>query len=178
MAIDIGPGASNRASSVVDSFTRIDLGNPSNSTGYLDTVQVYSSIFMNGIIVGTFYGSGTSWTCRDHAHVANIASDGLRTYTGLNIAVELGDCLGIYFSSGSMDSASSGGAGYLSVAGDQSASGVQTYTLTDSDGILSIAGSGVETVPAGVKTMNSLAIASVKTMNSLAIASVKTLKGI
>jgi hypothetical protein len=181
MAIDIGAGASNLGSyEGTSSATAIDTTNPANARGYLNYVETY---FYNtgstGVYIGTFYGSGTSWTNRDSAYLGS-CSMALDTFTGLNIDVESGDCLGIYggAAGSNLTRGTSGGSGYYRRSGNQMGTGTQTYTLIDSNGRLAIGGTGVETGPTGLKTINGLAIGSIKTLNGLAIASVKTLKGL
>jgi len=145
--IDIGAGAINRASAqITDAFTYIDLNNPANADGILDVFKVWFNVNATGVKVGTFFGSGSSYTSRGVATLGSVISGSEQIFTGLTIPVVAGDFLGIYWATGDLELDTTGGAGFYFKAGDQFGAGAQTYTLSAS-AILSLFGSGMDFIP-------------------------------
>jgi hypothetical protein len=94
--IDIGSAAIDRDSVQGEATTSfIDKHNPANNTGVLDTFEVFATIasFTN-FKAGTFYGSGTSYTYRDHEVIGAVTKGSKQTFTGKNCSVSSGDYLG------------------------------------------------------------------------------------
>ena len=140
--IDIGPGAIDRATDSNINDTHIDLANPANATGTIDTFEVWAAVTMTGTNkVGTFYGSGTSYTNRDGETIGTVTAGAKRTFSGLSIDVTTGDFAGIYHSIGQIERDASGGAGFYYKNGDQFGTGTQTYALVTTQ-VLSIYGTG------------------------------------
>ena len=137
MAIDVGAAAIDRATTTPADNTFIAQENPANETGTLDTVEVYG-VSSGTITVGTFFGSGTSWTSRDSATFS--ISAGFNQETGLSIDVVEGDLIGFWISGGIIDRDFSGD-GYFFLSGDQFGAGQQTYTDT-ADRTLSVHATG------------------------------------
>jgi len=129
--IDIGSEAIYRIGGSTITWTKIDLTNPANGTGILDTVEIYLGLSAAGenVKVGTFSGSGVSWNDRDYAAIGNVTQGSKQTFSGLSIDVVTGDCIGIYGTAGEIEVDISGGGGVLYKSGDQFDSGVQTYGL-------------------------------------------------
>lgn len=142
-AIDIGAGATDRAASTTIDKTQLDLNNPANDTGILDTVELYFATGSDGanIKIGTFYGSSTSWTSRDYETIGSVSSGSKQTFTGKSIDVQTGDIIGIYGTGGELELTATGGSGMLYKSGDQFGAGTQTYTSL-SGRISSMFGSG------------------------------------
>jgi len=163
MIIDIGPGATNRNTYSNAGITYIDLANPANLTGIIDTLQIWANSNLPvGTKIGTFYLSGGQYACRAYYTTTSIITSGaVRTLTGLSIAVQAGDYLGIYFATGRIERASTGGSGVLWKGGDQFGAGLQTYATFASYAI-SIYGTGntvgeaptvtIETIKTGTAT--------------------------
>jgi len=140
--IDVGPGAINRTQVFGYGNTDIDLANPANDTGIIDTFEVWANTSMTGTNkIGTFYGSGTDYTSRDYETIGTVEDGAKRTFSGLDIDVETGDFAGIYYSVGNLEAATSGGSGVYDKAGDQFGTGEQTYYLFV-DRVISIYGTG------------------------------------
>jgi len=121
-SIDIGEEAINRDGAIYANNTVIELGTPATNAGIIITVDVYVNTCLTGTNwkVGTFYGSGTEYTCRDY-EVLGALSAGYNHKTGLSIDVEKGDFIGLFIPDGSGDkveSGSSGGGGVAYKAGD------------------------------------------------------------
>ena len=127
--IDIGPGAITRPSQI-SCRTIIDLTNPANATGTIDTFEVYFSVVPATMVkMGTFYGSGTDYTSRDSEALGTIIESSKQTFSGLDCDVSAGDYAGIYFLDGNLYQDTSGGYGIYWKAGDQFGAGEQTYAL-------------------------------------------------
>lgn len=130
-AIDIGPGADTVAVFGYDTgYTNIDATNPADGSGSITSFEVYAVTGspLGGAKMGTFYGSGTDYTCRDFESIGTVNAGSKQTFSGLNCTVSSGDIIGIYHSSGSnpVRAIGSGGA-FLQLAGDNTANGSQTY---------------------------------------------------
>lgn len=139
--IDIGPGAIAWVSAT-GSNTLIDMANPANDTGTIDTFEVYAATTMDGTNkVGTFYGSGTDYTNRDGETIGTVEAGAKRTFTGLDIDVETGDYAGTYYSTGEIEAESGGDTDIYYKSGDQFGTGMQTYSL-QSNYTISIYGTG------------------------------------
>jgi len=124
--------------------TKIDLANPANAAGTLDVAELWYAVDSGAnVVVGTFYGAGTSWTSRDSATVGAVAAGSKQTFSGLSIAVELNDCLGEYETGGTIERDTSGGAGVLTKSGNQFGAGAQTYA-SNANWAISIYGTGIE----------------------------------
>ena len=132
--IDVGPGATNRAStSTTTGYTNLLRGNPANDTGKLTSFEVWANSDLSGVKIGTFYGSGTSWTSRDVESIGNVTAGSKQTFTGKDCDVQTGDIIGAYRTGGNMERDTSGGDGAAYKSGDQFGAGTQTYT--DSPGV-------------------------------------------
>lgn len=141
-AIDVGGGATNRGTSS-NNGTYVDKNNPSNLEGYINTVELWFANNATGVKVGTFSGSGTSYTSRDFASIGNVTAGSKQTFTNLKIRVKAGDFLGIYFATGDIEYELSGGSDVYYKAGDQFGAGAQTYTQNAGD-LISIYATGDE----------------------------------
>ncbi len=146
--IDVGSAASDRDGAYGNLFTYIDLNNPANSTGVIDTVQIWAATNVAGMRVGTFYFvAGTTYTCRHSVAIGNLTA-GLQTFTGLNLAVVAGDFLGYYCDSGTID-ATLGGVGVISKAGEAIDPGDSASYNAESDTAISLYAIGCTGVVAG-----------------------------
>ena len=113
--IDIGPGATDRASYRTISVlqTIIDLNNPANDTGTLDTFEIFANTSnMTNVKIGTFSGSGTSYDDRDYETIGTVTYGSKQTFTGKNCDVSSGDYLGFSADGGKIELTGSGFAGH------------------------------------------------------------------
>ena len=147
-AIDIGPAASDRSTYWSQGNTAFNLENPANGSGTITDIEIWANTSMAGCKVGTFYGTAPNFTPRDVAVIGNVTSGSKQTFSGLSIAVEVGDYIGLYFASGRQELDSSGFAGIYWLSGDQFGAGEQAYSLA-AGFELSLYGTGEET-PAGI----------------------------
>ncbi|GAG13415.1 unnamed protein product, partial [marine sediment metagenome] len=139
-------------------YTTINLSNPANASGEIDTFLTYFSTNGSGVFFGTFYGSSPNYTSRDVEDIGSVVSGDVRTFTGLHCDVETDDFAGMYVTSGAIV-LNNDGIGVYYKAGDQFGAGQQSYTLygEDEDG-LSLYGTGTE---AGAEYYHGLKVQSV-----------------
>lgn len=145
-SIDMGGGATDRALTVYIStgYTMVDINNPANATGTLDSFAIWLNQQCQNVLMGTAYGSGTSWTGRDFFTWGTVAAGSEQVATGKSVSVETDDCIHFYGTTGYIDANTSGGAGAYSAAGDQiSDHGTDTYTA-HSGWVLSFYATGTE----------------------------------
>jgi hypothetical protein len=107
-------------------YTSLNMTSPASGTGHVVSWSTYFQSNGSGYVVGTFYGSSTSWTKRDSASIGNVTSGSTQTFTGLTIDVETNDIIGEYHSGGGQAYFASGGSGGYKL-GDQFGAGTQTY---------------------------------------------------
>lgn len=69
--------------------------NVANGDGKITYVEIRVS-GNNAMSAGTFYGSGSTYTCRDYQSLGTVTSGAKRTISGLDIDVETGDLIGSY----------------------------------------------------------------------------------
>ena len=102
LAVDIDIG------SVViyrDSFwsvtTLVNKNNPANLSGKITSVEIWCNANLSDCEVATFYVvSGNNLSTRDTHNIGNVTAGSKQTFSGLNITVEAGDYIGIYYSAG------------------------------------------------------------------------------
>ena len=124
--IDVGPGAIDRSSYEGYGYTLIDIDNPANETGHITSVELWFNTNATGVKVGVFYGSGASYTCRAYATIGNVTAGSKQTFA-VDIAVQAGDFLGVYFATGQIEQGTGANYGYYKF-GDQTGSGTKTYS--------------------------------------------------
>lgn len=91
-SIDIGTVAENKSATVTARHrTKIEISNPANASGIIDTYAIYGDTHFLDLYVGTHYlVSGTTYKCRDSEHIGAVDA-GYQVFTGLSISVEIGD---------------------------------------------------------------------------------------
>jgi len=114
--IDVGSAATDRASASVPGYTFVDKNNPANASGKITSVEIYASSNMTGCIVATFTADGDNLTARDSYEIGAVAAGSKQTFS-VNLDIESGDYLGIYFESGRIERDNSG-EGYWLLLGD------------------------------------------------------------
>jgi len=151
MAFDIGSAAIDRPALYWGNYTIIVVDNPADFTGKISSVDLWFAAGWSGtgVKVGTFYGSGTDYTCRDYASIGNVTAGSKQTFSGLNIEVEDGDFIGVFWASGgAIEITGDSSPGIYRKVGDQLDAGLQTYAFYSCDTI-SCFGEGEEVVAAG-----------------------------
>jgi hypothetical protein len=146
MAIDVGATAIDRPSSIDGSANTIICAyNPANEAGTITSVQVYMTRNTTGMKVGTFYGSGSSWTCRAAASLGDVTGGSEQSFS-VSLACEAGDILGLYYSDGATDYDGGSGALLGYCAGDQTDGSTDTYDTYDGTAMASVYGYSIASV--------------------------------
>lgn len=179
-AIDIGHGAATGGNTDDwAGYTWLDHTNPANDNGSLTSFEVYARSSITSLKIGTFYGSGTTWTNRDYETIGSVTSGSKQTFTGKNCSVSTDDLLGAYHGDGALGRYGSGGSGLCRKSGDLFGSGQQTEYSHLDEYWLSIYATG-ETAAAGWTTakLGGIASASIIKVAGISVASVKKVAGV
>jgi len=138
--IDMGSAAINRADDSTTA-TRVDKNNPANASGKITQVQLYANVTMTNVEVATFYVvSGNNLSTRDTQAIANVVAGATRTFD-VDLDVQVGDYLGVYYSAGELDRDNSGD-GQWKLLGDYIPCTDTTFDFI-ADRTFSIYGTGV-----------------------------------
>jgi hypothetical protein len=154
-SIDVGPGAIDRAGELSSSYTFIDLNNPANADGTLDTWELWFKTGYDGVNVetATFYlVSGSNYSTRDSETIGSVTSGSKQTFTGLSTDVNTDDYAGVYKPGGRIERDTTGFLGILYANGDFIPCTNQAFSLVADDAI-SIYATGTE--PASFDISNS-----------------------
>ncbi|MBA7582582.1 hypothetical protein ES708_24514 [subsurface metagenome] len=131
--IDIGSGATPGDGPWPRNYTSVDKDNPANASGMIKTVEIYASGSMEECFVGTFYTTnGNTLKCRDSVALGRVDGGVKTTWPGLSLAVEAGDYIGMFFTTGSVYYHPSGYTGLWYKLGEYIDPGDEAiYTLLD-----------------------------------------------
>jgi len=145
--IDVGSTASNRNAVIgTSSRTVVNFNNAANGTGKITEVKLYSNSTMLNAKVAVFsYSGGTTFVGRNPTSIGTITAGGVRTFS-IEMDIDEGEFIGVYATSGGIESDNYGGSGGYYRNGDGTG-GSNTYSLLSSYNV-SIYGSG-ETVSVG-----------------------------
>ena len=146
--IDIGAEAIDRVSSNTV-MTSVNKGNPANASGKITSVEIYANSNMTGAIVATFYrpdptGSPNYLVARDHYEIGSVTSGSKQTFT-VDLNVEEGDYLGIYYSGGAIENDVSGGDGVWIQGGNRTETTGNIFILS-ADNALSLYATGTTAI--------------------------------
>jgi hypothetical protein len=144
-SVDVADGATDRlATNDTHLFTIVDLNNPVNADGILTSVSFWFNTDATGVIVGVFYGSGASYTCRSYVSIGNVTSGSKQT-TAVSLPCKTGDFLGWYCATGAIDYGTAGGTSGCRYKSTNHCvyEGLITGYGTTASGANSIEGSGV-----------------------------------
>ncbi len=157
MVVDIGAEAIDRGSNFASSWTLINKDKPASVTGEITSIDIRAETNIAGLRVGTFYVvSGNTLKCRDSEIIAGTIIAGSKVTKAGSISVEVGDYIGLYYTSGAVERDLTGYAGLWYISGEYIGSGDQTtYTFFDGDAI-SLGGYTSEVVPLASKTFQSI----------------------
>ncbi len=172
--IDIGAAAIDRPDSVSGTFTTLAFDNPANASGKITSVEIWAYSDMSGVRVGTFYLiSDTTYKCRDSVVIGNVTPGSKQTFGGLSIAVEAGDLIGAFWTTGSIERDVSGCAGWYDISGDYTNPGDEgryVFSTGDAISLYGIGTTGVTHELAGI-------IVGVASVSGIALI-IRTLAGI
>jgi len=119
VAIDGGSAAIDRASTLPALSTYIDLENPFDFSGVVTKLAILAASNMTGMRVGSFYLiSGTTYKCRDSVAIGAVTAGSEQDFS-TELTVVAGDFPGCYFATGTIEAATSGGSGVMSIASEQ-----------------------------------------------------------
>ncbi|MBA7540643.1 hypothetical protein ES705_32942 [subsurface metagenome] len=175
MAINIGLPAIDRTAHLGGYWTYIEQNNAANESGTIVRVEIWAHEALTEMRVGIFYlVSGTTYKCRDSAFIGDVAAGSKQVFSGLSLAVQAGDLIGLYFEEGSIDYDPTGHAGQWEVEGDHAHTNDEA-TYDDVGG----AGSSLFGTSEAAGVTHELAgiIAGIASVSGLA-AVIKTLAGI
>jgi len=109
ITIDMGSPAINRGSTTTDARrTYIAEENPADAAGIIDTIEIWANVNLVDCEVATFYESGGKWYTRGYETIGSVTAGSKQTFSELSIAVEIGDWIGITYSSGRVEMDTSG----------------------------------------------------------------------
>ena len=142
--IDIGSPAINRESFFGDGKTIIAKDNPANHDGKIYTIEIWASTNLTNVEIGIFEEvSANHFTTRDNVLIGTVTSGEKKSFD-VEMNVETGDFLGIYYSDGYLERDESGYGGMWYVNGDQIPCTNQNATFLGGDTI-SVYGTGTTT---------------------------------
>lgn len=96
-AIDVGDLSLAHTYNLAKNTTWFDKANPANASGVIDTVKIWAdSKWDSSVTVGTVYGAGTSYQCRDAVNIGIVADLAEATITGLSLEIAEDDYLAAY----------------------------------------------------------------------------------
>jgi hypothetical protein len=115
MVLNVGGSAIDRTSSDdLANTTAIFKDNPANATGTITSVEIWANTSLSGCIVGTFYSTGTNqFSSRSSATIGTVSSGVKQTFSGLSINCVAGDFIGLYVTTGKMESDGTGSGEWL-----------------------------------------------------------------
>ncbi len=110
MAVDIGCEAIDRESALAAGYTLINKTNPATVSGEVTSVDIAAAgSTINGLRVGTFYTiNGDTLKCRDSEAIPGTIPANGHVTKAVSLAVEIGDYIGCYYTSGSIEWSLSG----------------------------------------------------------------------
>jgi len=131
----IGFGAFDMYTTAPPGSTRINMINPATEADTITKVRTHFDSAATAVKVGSFIKTnGNTFTCRDYTTIGAVDS-GIQEHD-VSFEVEVGDYIGIYYETGSIDSApmvgSTGVGGVMSysASGDQFDAGEQSYSAS------------------------------------------------
>lgn len=119
MAVDIGAEAIDRTNIMVSGQTLINKDHPATVSGTITSIDIWANVNITGLRVGTFYTTnGNTLKCRDSDTIAGTITAGSKVTKAVSIAVEIGDYIGCYFASGSVELSIAGYADLWWISGE------------------------------------------------------------
>ncbi|MBA7585631.1 hypothetical protein ES708_27617 [subsurface metagenome] len=122
--INIGMPAIDRSASIMSGYTEVDKNNPANISGTVNKVEIFAVTGndMANVEVGIFYEESTirnqsRLTTRDSKFIGTVVGGSVQTFD-VNLTVEAGDYIGIFWTGGRLEYDSSGPVGDWRKAGD------------------------------------------------------------
>jgi hypothetical protein len=142
--IDIGAPAIDRPNDLPSGYTLVSWENPANDDGTITSVEIWAtgSGNMQDCEVATFIDEGGNvLSTRDSETIGTVLIGSKQTFSGLDMDVQTGDYIGMYFSAGRVEATISGGTGIWYKSGDHIPCSSETYS-SGSNYTLSLYGEG------------------------------------
>ena len=147
--VDVGSPAINRLSTVPNLQTYVIKDNPADNSGKITSIEIWANENLSNCEVATFFVvSGDNLSTRDTHAIGSVTAGSKQTFP-VDIEVEAGDYIGIYYSDGALDMTSSGGVGYWVAYGDKIPCTNVAFDWNTSERILSLYGTGTSGVSLG-----------------------------
>ena len=110
--ITIGPGAIDRSSQGVPAWTQVSKTNPATEAGIIDTVEIWAVTNLAGVVVASFFiVSGNNLSTRGYVNIGDVPAGSKQVFTGLSLAVQPGDYIGMYCTAGMIETGTPAGGG-------------------------------------------------------------------
>lgn len=110
LEIDIGAAAIDRTDYVA-SQTSIAKNNPANRTGKINSIEIWANQNLENCKVATFFVvSGNNLSTRDYQVIGTVIAGSKKTFV-VDLEVQEGDYIGIYYTAGRIDRDDTGGEG-------------------------------------------------------------------
>ena len=118
-SIDVGPGAVDGNYKLTYNWTYIDVGNPANADGVIDTWEVWYHYNASNVEVATFYEvSAAHFSTRDTELIGSVTAGSKQTFSGKETDIVTGDNCGHTCTAGAMESSYPSSYSWR-IAGDQ-----------------------------------------------------------
>ncbi len=178
-AIDVGAAAINRVSSFPQNYTCVEKSNPANDTGAIDTVEIWANSNLNSSteVASFFVVSGNNLSTRDSEAIGAVTAGSKQTFTGLDMGIESGDHIGIFYNGGKMENDASGGVLMWYQSGDKIPCTNQLFASDATNYIISLYGIGATVGWVG-GDVNGVANAAIGKINGVAIADILKVNGV
>ncbi len=154
MTINIGDAAIDRSNQwTLASYTVVNKGSPADGNGIITEVKMHAETDhdLENCVVGIFYTTnGDTLKCRSAVVIGAVVGGAIRTFSGLSLAVQTGDYIGIYTTGGWLSRDVGGFTQIWYISGqyiDVDDEGAYTPAADDA---LSLHGTGEEVVAGGV----------------------------
>lgn len=142
--IDIGMTPSDFGQTLPANAMHINLQNPANDTGTIDTFQCYFRANGTNVKIGCLTHTGSNYLIEtDHENLGSVTAGSVQTFSGLNCDVESGDYIGVHADAGGCAYQSSGGIGmWYHTSADYFDGSSHLYTYIGSQYRIAIYGEG------------------------------------
>jgi len=102
-SIDIGSAAINRVSSTSATNTKVEYANPANFSGKIKSIELWAETNLSNCEVATFFVvSGNNLSTRDTHTIGSVTAGSKQTFE-VDLDVEAGDYIGIYYTAGTLE---------------------------------------------------------------------------
>jgi len=135
--IDVGPAAIDMSQANAGGYTTINKENPADASGVITSVDIWAHTSLSSCKVGIFTETATNqFKCRSSHTIGTVTAGSRKTFSGLSLAVQVGDYIGLYHDAGTIDAEDEGGEGIWYIANDHCiVDDESTYTAVAGDTI-------------------------------------------